>query len=423
MTFEPLPGCRLAAEIDAGDRDPADILGRIETAIAEREPVIGAFEFLDLTTVAEGIGKASGPLFGLPVGIKDVFDTADMPTGYGSPIYEGHRPVADAAIVSMIRRAGGTIPGKTVTTEFAFFNPARTRNPVNPGHTPGGSSSGSAAAVAAGMVPFAIGTQTGGSIIRPAAFCGIAGYKPSFRMLPTVGLKTFSWSLDTVGFFAAGIDDVAFLAAAVTGRDLRTDETDPGAPRIAVAHTHLWHEATGEMRQALATAGHRAAAAGARVTEIELAGLFSEAFAAHQVIQDHQAALALAYEFDTHRDRLSPILRDTLDYGRTISVNAYDEARRTARAARLLLRDTLADFDVLLTPSAPGAAPEGLGSTGSSIFNRLWTLMGVPTLNVPGLRAASGLPLGMQVIGRHGRDRQALLAAKWLETALAAGQR
>ncbi|MCC2112571.1 MAG: hypothetical protein KDJ16_11105, partial [Hyphomicrobiales bacterium] len=159
--------------------------------------------------------------------------------------------------------------------------------------------------------------------------------------------------------------------------------------------------------------------AGADVKEIELAGLFSEAFAAHQIIQDHQAALALSWELDNHRDALSPILRDTLDYGRTIAVDDYDAARRTARAARLALRDTLTEFDILLTPSAPGAAPEGLGSTGSSIFNRLWTLMGVPTINVPGLMAGNGLPLGVQVVGRHGRDHEALLAAKWLETAIA----
>ncbi len=418
MTYRPVSGLALAADIDAGRLSPGDVLNRAEAVIAEHEATIGAFEHLDIAAAANAARTASGPLHGLPVGIKDVFDTADMPTTYGSSIYRGHRPVADAAIVSMIKRAGGTIIGKTVTTEFAFFEPGKTRNPVNPGHTPGGSSSGSAAAVAAGMVPFAVGTQTGGSVVRPASFCGIAGYKPSFRLIPTVGLKPFSWTLDTVGFFAAGIDDVAYFVSAATGRNLRTDGAAPGAPRIALAHTHLWHEASGEMRQALETAARHAAAAGAAVAEIELAGLFSEAFAAHQIIQDHQAALALAWEHENHSDSLSAILRDTLDYGRTISVDDYDAARRTARAARLALRDTLTEFDILLTPSAPGAAPEGLGSTGSAIFNRLWTLMGVPAINVPGLKAGSGLPLGVQVVGRHGRDHETLLAAKWLETAI-----
>lgn len=405
------------AAITAGETTAAAILRGYADVIEDREPLVGAFEHLDFAAAIDRAHSAAGPLAGLPIGIKDIFDTADMPTTYGSPIYQGHRPAADAPVVAMIKRAGGTIMGKTVTTEFAFFEPGKTRNPINPGHTPGGSSSGSAAAVAAGMIPFAIGSQTGGSVIRPAAFCGIAGFKPSFRMIPAIGMKAFSWSLDTVGFFAASVPAVAYFTAAITGRDLAVEKAGR-PPRIGVVHTHVWHEATGEMRAAIERGARLAANAGAEITEIELAGQFSEAFAAHQIIQDHQAALALAYELDNHRDRLSLILRDTLDYGRTIPVTDYDAARRTARATRLLLRDAFREVDVLLTPSAPGPAPEGLGSTGSSIFNRLWTLMGVPTVNVPGLYAANGLPLGLQIVGPHGRDAETLAAAAWLETVL-----
>lgn len=420
MLARPLSPLGLLADIESGRTSAAAILRACGDTIAEAEPIVGAFEHLDLDGAIARSHDAAGPLRGLAVGVKDVFDTADMPTSYGTQIYAGHHPVSDAAVVSMVRRAGGVVLGKTVTTELAFFEPGRTRNPANPGHTPGGSSSGSAAAVAAGMVPFAIGSQTGGSVIRPAAYCGIAGYKPSFRILPTVGLKAFAWSLDTVGLFAPTVADVAFFAAAITGRSLEVTAKETAAPRIAVVRTHLWHEATGEMRAAIDTVERLATAAGASVVSVDLPGIFSEAFAAHQVIQDHQAAMALAYEMDNHRDLLSPLLRDTLDYGRSISVEDYDTARRTVRHARLALRDALGDADVIVTPSATGAAPEGLASTGSSIFNRLWTLMGVPAVNVPGLHAASGLPLGIQVVGHHGRDGKTLAVAHWLEGVLKA---
>ncbi len=223
----------LARDVEAGTITPRDVVDRCAQAIAHHEAEIGAFVALDVEAArrdAEVPGLRLTPLRGLPVGIKDIFDTADFPTQYGSPIYAGHRPKADAALVALVRRAGGLVLGKTVTTELASLQPAATRNPRNPAHTPGGSSSGSAAAVASGMLPIALGSQTGGSVIRPAAFCGIAGYKPSFRLMPTVGMKCFSWSLDTAGVLAAGVADAAFAAAAITGRDLRIDQRAP-APR------------------------------------------------------------------------------------------------------------------------------------------------------------------------------------------------
>lgn len=414
----------LARRIEAGALTPAGAVTMCAEAIAAREEEIGAFAALDLAaarTRAEGMAAslAGRPLRGLPVGVKDIFDTADFPTEYGSPIYRGHRPFADAAVVAMTRRAGGLVLGKTVTTEFAYMQPAATRNPRNPAHTPGGSSSGSAAAVAAGMLPIALGTQTGGSTIRPAAFCGIAGFKPSYKIVPTVGVKCFAWSLDTVGLFAAGVADVAYAAAAITGRDLRVDRSDPAAPRIAVARTHAWDEASADMQGAIATAARAAAEAGATVAEVSLPAILPEAWEAHTTIDRYEAFRALAFEYDHHRDALGPALRKLLDGADAVTADIYDAARRTARRARQAFADLMAETDVILTPSAGGAAPRGFATTGTPTFNRLWTLLGAPCVNVPGLADAAGMPLGVQIVGRFGRDRLALEAARFLERAIA----
>ena len=240
--------------------------------------------------------------------MKDIYDTADLPTEYGSPIYAGHRPKADAATVSLVRRAGGIVIGKTATTEFAHLHPTKTRNPHNAAHTPGGSSSGSAAGVAAGMVPLAFGSQTGGSVIRPAAYCGVAGFKPSYKLLPTVGMKCLSWSLDTAGLFGAGVADVAFAAGAISGRDLRVDGGTPAAPRIAFVRTHIWDEASDDMRAAVETAARAAQRAGATVNDVAMPPILVEAYEAHPTIQSYEAFRALAFEYDTHRRALSPIL-------------------------------------------------------------------------------------------------------------------
>jgi len=412
----------LARKIEAGTLTPRAVVDLCAKAIAAREKEIGAFAALDLDAAhrtAERANLKETPLRGLPVGVKDIYDTADLPTEYGSPIYAGHRPSSDAAMVALLKRAGGVVLGKTVTTEFAGLEPARTRNPRNPAHTPGGSSSGSAAAVAAGMVPVALGSQTGGSVIRPAAFCGVVGYKPSFRMLPTIGMKCFAWSLDTAGLFAAGVADVAFAAAAISARDLRVDRTPPPVPRIALVRTKLWPEASADMQGAVEHAARVAASAGAPIKEIELPTLFEEATAAHATVQDHEAYRALAFEFDRHRDRLSPLLREQLERAAAITPDTYDEARRRARRARQAFADLMVDIDALLTPSAPSAAPLGLGSTGKPTFNRLWTLLGAPCVNIPGIVDKSGLPLGVQIIGRFARDRSTLAAALFLEQGLA----
>jgi Asp-tRNA(Asn)/Glu-tRNA(Gln) amidotransferase A subunit family amidase len=359
-------------------------------------------------------------LRGLPVGIKDIFDTTDFPTAYGSPIYAGHRPPADAAMVTLVKRCGGLVLGKTVTSEFASSQPAHTRNPHNLAHTPGGSSSGSAAAIAAGMLPLALGSQTGGSTIRPAAYCGVAGFKPSYRLLPTVGMKCFAWSLDTVGLFAASVADAAFAAAVLSGRELRVDGRAPAAPAIAIVRGELWNNASAAMRGAIEQAAHAAEKAGARVKDLDLPQIFTEALRAFPIVQGYEGFRALAFEYDTHRDRLGILLRKQFDEAAAIDANAYDDARRTARRARQAMMGVLADGMVILTPSAAGAAPAGLHSFGEPMFNRLWTLLGTPCVNVPGLTDASGLPLGVQVVARFGRDRFALAAAAFLERAIAA---
>ena len=352
------------------------------------------------------------------VAFKDIFDTADFPTQYGSPIYSGYRPRADATAVALTRRVGGIVIGKTVTTEMASLVPWATRNPHNAAHTPGGSSSGSAAAIAAAMVPIAFGTQTAGSVIRPAAFCGVAGFKPSYRLIPLVGVKDVAWHLDTAGLFGAGIADVAFAAAALLDRDLRVDRAAPAPPRIALVRSHLWPQASAAMQKAVESAARIAAAAGAKVADVTLPPLLQDAYEAQFTIQDYETFRALAFEYDRHRDLIGKQLREQLDRAAAVSADEYDAARRTASRARRVLADTMAEHDVILTPSAPGAAPHGLGSTGDPMFNRLWTLMGAPCVNVPGFYE-NELPLGIQIVGRFGRDKAALEAALFVERAIA----
>lgn len=418
---EMLSALALAEAVRAGRLSTVDIAERCADIIAAREDELKAFASVDpdgLIEAARAPGLADTALAGLPVGVKDIIDTADLPTRRGSPIYADHRPPADAAIVRMLRRAGGLVAGKTATTEFAFLNPAATRNPHNPAHTPGGSSAGSAAAVAAGMIPLALGTQTGGSVIRPASYCGVAGIKPSFKLLPVIGVKAFSWSLDTVGLFAAGIRDLAFGMGAITGRDFALDDADR-PPRLALVLTDRAGQADAAAHAALEEAGRRAEAHGAQLRTLTLPPAVEAGDAAHNVIQSFEVSLALADEYDRHRDRLSPLLRDYLDAARAVTPEQYDEARRHARRARHALADASTDYDAILTFSTTGEAPEGLGSTGSPIFNRLWTLMGGPCVNVPGLRGPRDLPLGVQIAGRFGRDKETLNAARFVEKAIA----
>lgn len=405
----------LQRRIDAGELSPDAAIAQSLAAIETREKDVRAFVRYDKAAKAQ----ASGPLRGIAVGIKDIIDTADFPTEMGSEIYRGWQPRSDAPVVMMLKRAGATIIGKTTTTAFASRDPTATLNPHNPGHSPGGSSSGSAAAVGAGMIPLALGTQTGGSVIRPAAYCGTAAIKPSFRMLPTVGVKCYSWALDTVGLFGSRAEDLARGLLAMTGRPEFSGIIAAKSPRIGVVRQEFAGAVEPAAEEGLQAAIKAAEKAGASVQIIDLPEAVQEAWRVHPIIQDFEAHRALAWEFSEHHDEIAPMLRASLDATVGLTPKQYDDARRIARRGRRELNELFEGFDVLLTYSAPGTAPaKELATTGDPRYNRLWTLMGNPCVNVPVLKVG-GLPIGVQVIARFGNDPGALAAAWFLENALA----
>lgn len=410
----------LAEAVEAGDLTPSALVELCAEAIASQPFDVRAFAHLDLDGARTRAAhlQPKGGLYGLPVGVKDIIETARMPTQFGSPLYKGYRPKADAPIVVMTEDADGILLGKTETTEFAFLNPPPTLNPHDPEHTPGGSSSGSAAGVAAGLMPLAYGTQTGGSVIRPASFCGVAAIKPSYRLLPMTGVKPFAPLLDTLGVFGARVVDVAFGLAAVSGRELRVDGQDFGAPTFGVSRFAFAGVAEPEAEAALTAAIRALEKAGAKVVEVDLPAVFAEAQAAHRIINNYEGAVSLSYEHRHGRDKLSPILRDLLDEGAAIPIENYDKARGVAHRARKACFSVFEPIDALLTFSAPGVAP-GVESTGNPQFNKLVTLLGLPAVNVPGYRSAEGLPVGVQVITAFGDDHRALAAGAYLEAALA----
>ena len=405
----------LQRRIETGELSPDDALAQSLAAIDAQDNKIGAF----VHRAAQPRAQTSGPLRGIAVGIKDIIDTSDMPTQMGAAIYKGHRPRADASVVMLLKQAGATIVGKTTTTAFAANDPTATLNPHNLEHTPGGSSSGSAAAVAAGMIPLALGTQTGGSVIRPASFCGVAAIKPSYRLLPTVGVKTFSWSLDTVGVFGAGVEDVARGLSAITNRP-ELLAAPMAAPKIGVVTQDFAGPADKEGNCALKAAVAAAEKAGASVRELKMPAIIADAWRLHTVVQQFEAHQAFAWEYRENYDAMPPLLRKRLDESRDIRPADYDEAQSVAEKARVVLCDTFGEVDVVLALSAPGAAPKGLDWTGDPRFNRLWTLMGTPCVNVPAYIAEGNLPVGVQVIADYGDDAKALAAARFLEKALKA---
>lgn len=403
----------LQRRIEKGELSPDAALSQSLAAIDAQEKTIGAF----VSRAQKPHAQSSGPLRGIAVGIKDIIDTASLPTEMGSAIYRGYRPRADSPVVMLLKQAGATIVGKTTTTAFAANDPTATLNPHNHAHTPGGSSSGSAAAVAAGMIPLALGTQTGGSVIRPASFCGVAAIKPSYRLLPTVGVKCFSWTLDTVGLFAAGVEDVARALAAMTNRPhLLATASKP--PSIGVVTQDFAGPPEKEGADALKIAAKAAEKAGASVRELKLPAIIADAWRIHTIVQQFEAHQAFAWEYRENYEAMPPLLRKRLDESQDISPADYDEARSVAEKARVVLADTFGEVDVLLALSAPGPAPKGLDWTGDPRFNRLWTLMGTPCVNVPAHIVEGNLPVGVQVIADYGDDAKALAAARFLEAAL-----
>jgi Asp-tRNA(Asn)/Glu-tRNA(Gln) amidotransferase A subunit family amidase len=396
-----------------------DHLDRIEARAAVKAWVhLDPDHALAQARAADRAGRP-GLLAGLPIGVKDVIDTADMPTQHGSPIYRGNRPFADAACVALTRMAGGTILGKTVTTEFANRFPGPTVHPHNPAHTPGGSSSGSAAGVADFQVPLGFGTQTGGSTIRPAAFCGVIGYKPSFGEFSRVGIKLQCQNLDTLGLLCRGLDDISLMRAALIEMPHRRVDRGTGAPRVGLCRTPGWEAADGATKALIEGAASRLAAAGARVSDIEFAAPFATIASHHRRVFNYEAAHNYAYEHLEHRDQVSKVLLDTvLDPGRKLPLADYIEALETAEAFRAHLDDIFSDVDILLTPSAASEAPEGLGSTGDPAFNSIWTLGWVPCVTLPAGTGPKGLPLGVQLVGQRFADEKLLDAAVWVEARL-----
>jgi Asp-tRNA(Asn)/Glu-tRNA(Gln) amidotransferase A subunit family amidase len=388
------------ARIDARERDI-----RV-WACVDRDGAIARARALDG-------GEARGALHGLPVGVKDVIDTADMPTAYGSPIYAGYRPRADAACVERLKAAGAIILGKTVTAEFAFVQPGPTRNPHDLACTPGGSSSGSGAAVADGMVPVALATQTGGSTIRPAAFCGVVGYKPAFGRFPTAGLKPLAPSIDTIGVIARTVDDAARVAAVLAGEPIPAIAlpVPTHSPRFALCRTPYAAQAEPQALERLDAVAAALADAGARVRELELPDAFGELDGLHRVIMSHETARSMAKEWQSARERLSPGLGEFIERGLATSAEAVAAARAHVAACGQALPALLGEDEVILTLPSAGEAPVGLASTGNAVFCRLWTLLGVPCLALPARRGLRGLPLGVQLVG--GPEPLLFAVARW----------
>jgi len=414
-----------ARGIDGGTLTATALLRAYLDRIAEREPEVGAWQHLDAQeaiAAAEAADKGlrRGPLRGLPIGVKDVMDTADMPTTYGSKIYLDHRPRGDAACVALARAAGAIVLGKTVTTEFAAGAPGKTRNPHNLSHTPGGSSSGSVAGVADRMIPLGFGTQTAGSIVRPSSYCGVVGYKPSFGTVAAAGTKPLSESFDTVGAIGNHIADVALFVGALAGRPELLPKEPHAKPRIGFFRTAQWEKADPDCRTVLEDAARRLARAGAEVAERKPFAPLDGIAEVHLTHMNYEMARSLAWERTAHWDLLAPRTTETLRDAVKITPEAYDSARRATAEARRSVPELFGDFEALLVPAAPGEAPARLDMTGDPLFNRTWTLLHLPCVTVPAGRGATGLPIGVQLVGRLGEDARLLAIARFAEQALGA---
>jgi Asp-tRNA(Asn)/Glu-tRNA(Gln) amidotransferase A subunit family amidase len=413
-----LTATQALARIRAGRLDAAAWRDACLERIAAREGKVRAFAHHDPEQVRAAVPR-SGVLAGMPLGVKDVLDTSDMPSEYGSGIWAGHRPRADAACVAWARAAGAVVMGKTVTTEFATRQPGPTANPRDLSRTPGGSSSGSAAGVAAGFFPAAFGTQTAGSILRPAAFCGVVGYKPSWGMIARLGMKVMSESLDTIGVIARSVADCALVAGAVAGRDLGDPDRQPGrAPRIGFCRSPAWHAAAPETEALMEHAAQMLARSGAVLEARELPGDYAALPEAHQVVMQAESAASMGWEMNCHRDRISDVLRERLEWGLALGAGKLDAARATFARLQAAFPAAMDGLDVLVTPAAPGEAPEGLGWTGDPAFNAIWTALHLPCVTVPAGTGPNGMPLGLQVVARRGEDAAALAWAQHVASAM-----
>lgn len=424
----------LARALAAGEASAADVMETTLARIRDREPAVQAWHYLDEDHARaqarardedRANGRPCGPLHGVPVGIKDIIDTTDMPTEDGTPLHAGRTPADDAGVVAALRAAGAVILGKTVTTELATYSPGKTRNPHDPGRTPGGSSSGSAAAVAAGMVPLALGTQTNGSVIRPAAFCGVFGFKPTHGWIPRDGILKLAPSLDTVGVFARTLEDIAVALEALVGFDERDPATRPRGllpfaatlaqeppmpPKLALVRTHMWDEAEPSLREAF---GELQELLGPACEVFELPESTRQAWDWHRTIMESEMAAQLDAEWERGRDRLSAPLQAQLTRGRATSALAYQQALARIPQLNDAFDEVFARYDAILTPSAPGVAGP-LATTGDPSYCTPWSLTGMPACNLPLLSDAGGLPIGVQLVGRRDGDARLLRTARWL---------
>ena len=424
-----------AAAIRDGQITSQELVNACLARVEEAEESVQAWAFLDpeharrqarMADDMRSRGQALGALHGVPVGVKDIIDTADMPTEDGTVLHAGRRPREDATVVSLLRSAGAVILGKTVTTELAVYAPGKTRNPHDPERTPGGSSSGSAAAVAAGMVPLALGTQTNGSVIRPASYCGVVGYKPTHGLISRNGILRQSRTLDHVGVFARSLPDAALIAQELMAFDASDPDMRPRArprladfvlrpppfaPRFAFVKTPMWEQASADTQEAFA---ELAEALGDLVSEVTLPEPFAEGVELHRLIMETDLALSYAPEYENDAAQLSSTLREMLERGQRHLALDYNRAVARIPIFNATLDDVFHEMHAILTPAAMGEAPLGLESTGSPVFCTLWTLCGLPTVTVPLMQGANGMPIGVQLVGPRGDDARLLQSANWL---------
>ncbi len=426
MTFDPAEFsiAQLSERLERGDLSSESLVAACLERIGARDGTVKAWEFLDADTALAAarqcdLEERRSPMHGIPVGIKDIIDTKDYPTEYGTPIYRGRQPSADAACVSLLKQAGAVILGKTRTTELAALHPTVTTNPHNPAHTPGGSSSGSAAAVGDLMVPAALGTQTFGSVIRPAAYCGVVGYKPTYGTVTRAGLKPQAESFDTIGTFTRSAADLPLILGGLTAHPPADfEQTAPTGPRIGVCRGPAWDEAAAETVRAIDDAAASFERAGATIGEIEVPQLFEDALDVHFAQARYEMVRGYAYEWREHREKISKTLTPMLAFGETVTLAEYRAAKEIADRARAHAARLFQDFDALLTASQPGEAPKGLDSTGNPVLNRLWTLLHLPCVTLPFAAGPNGLPVGVQLVGPRDGDSGLIAIARWAEAAL-----
>ena len=413
-----LSATEIATGVAAGTFTAEEVTMACLDHIAGREDVVGAWEFVDpeLALAQARVVDAApekGVMAGVPVGVKDIIDTHDMPTGMGSPIYDGHRPPADASCVAQMRAAGAVILGKTVTCEFAGLTPRKTANPHDPARTPGGSSSGSAAAVADHMLPVAFGTQTGGSVLRPSSYCGIIGYKPSFDTFSLTGVYPAAESLDTLGLHARKLEDIELASSALLMRPHALVPDSQRPPVVGLCKTTMWDAAQPESREAVENAAAAMKAAGAQVRDFELPEEFDWLGELRGIINGRERAVVMADEWARNRDGLSDQLQKTIQDGLDTNHRDYVDAMYLMETCRARTTQAFEGCDVLLTPAVDGEAPVGLDETGSPRFQVLWTMLHTPTITLPTHTGPNGLPIGIQLVAPYRADRSLMAISRW----------